>query len=100
MERAKIMSKSRKSPFAAAPEGTAALFFIDSLPPVSSPFGLGLCRTAPAGSIDSLPPVSSPFGLGLCRTAPAGSIQIFATLGFAVLAGKHNQLSSRFSERR
>jgi len=33
--------------------------------------------------IDSLAPASSPFGLGLCRTAPAGSIQIFATLGFA-----------------
>ena len=51
---------SSKRLFAKAPEGAAVLFFIDSLAPASSPFGLRLCRTA-----------------------PAGSIQIFATLGFA-----------------
>jgi len=48
--------------FSAAPEGTAALFFIDSLPPGSSPLR----------SCVHLAPL------------PAGSIQIFSMLGFAV----------------
>ncbi len=65
---------------------TPWLFFIDSLPPGSSPLrGYVHLGPLPAGSIDSLPPGSSPFRVGLCRTAPAGSIQIFAGFGFAIL---------------
>jgi hypothetical protein len=78
---------SFKRLFSAAPEGTAALFFIDSLPPGSSPLR-GYVHLALLDSRSS--PNALPLGFAhLCRSLPsgsipAGSIQIFSMLGFAV----------------